>query len=136
MKEKLSTSPAKLSTNSAEASRARVRSRRLDVDGYIYTSDSLRPRERACAYAREKARLGDKATWSESCAAADEAIAMLGGSAKDRGIWVWYCSHLGAGWFMDLACEIASCHRQGELKYPVQAFQRRLMDAMPKKSEK
>jgi len=106
--------------------------RRLDVDGNINVLAS-RPRTRA--HARENRRpLGTACSWSEACAATDEAIDLLGGKPKDRGIWVWYCSHLGTDWFLDLAHEIASLVRVGELNKPVRAFQRRLMDAFPKGS--
>ena len=61
-----------------------------------------------------------------SCgAAADELIAILGGDhARDRGIWAYYCYHHDIGIVLDKAYEIASRHRQGELKNPVTAFQK------------
>ena len=58
-------------------------------------------------------------------AAADELIDILGGNRKnDRGTWGYYCYHHDIGILMDKAYEIASRHRQGELKNPVTAFQR------------
>ena len=58
-------------------------------------------------------------------AAADELIAILGGDhARDHGIWAYYCYHHDIGIVLDKAYEIASRHRQGELKNPVTAFQK------------
>ena len=71
----------------------------------------LRPRERA--------------RYAEAGAAADELIAILGGKhERDRGIWAYYCYHHDIGIVLDKAHEIASRHRQGELKNPVTAFQK------------
>ena len=50
----------------------------------------------------------------------------------DRGIWVWYCQRLGLNQFLDLADEVISSARQGEIRYPVRAFQKNLMEALPK----
>ena len=66
-----------------------------------------------------------RARYAEAGAAADELIAILGGNRKnDRGIWAYYCYHHDIGIILDRAYEIASRHRQGELKNPVTAFQR------------
>ena len=107
--------------------------RRLDVDGDI-NIQVLRPRARAMRAREAKARkpLGNACSWSEACLAADQAIDLLGGRPKDRGIWVWYCSYIGTDSFLDLAFEVASCVRQGELREPVRAFQKRLQEILPK----
>ena len=76
---------------------------------------SIPLRPRACVRGR----------YAESGAAADELIALLGGSpAHDRGTWAYYCYHHDIEILMDKAYEIASRHRQGELRNPVTAFQR------------
>ena len=71
------------------------------------------PRPRACA------------RYAEAGAAADELIDILGGNkGNDRGTWGYYCYHHDIGIVLDKAHEIASRHRQGELKNPVTAFQK------------
>ena len=109
--------------------------RRLDVDGN-FQGFALRPRACATRTRETKARkpLGNACTWSEACLAADQAIDLLGGKQKDRGIWVWYCSYIGTDCFLNLAFEIASCVQQGELRDPVKAFQKRLQEILPKDS--
>ena len=58
-------------------------------------------------------------------AAADELIDILGGNkGNDRGTWGYYCYHHDIETILEKAREIASRHRQGELKNPVTAFQR------------
>ena len=92
--EKLSTGPS------------RTRARGLDVDGNInITGNSLRPRAYAC-------------TWREACKAADYVLEHFGNPLRDRGIWVWYCQRLGLNQFLDLADEVISSARQGEVKSP------------------
>ena len=66
-----------------------------------------------------------RARYAEAGAAADELIAILGGSQeRDRGTWAYYCYHHDTETILDKAREIASQHRQGELKWPIRAFQR------------
>ena len=66
-----------------------------------------------------------RARYAEAGAAADELIALLGGSPdRDRGTGAYYCYHHDIEILMDKAYEIASRHRQGELRNPVTAFQR------------
>ena len=66
-----------------------------------------------------------RARYAEAGAAADELIAILGGNhERDHGIWAYYCYHHDIGIVLDKAHEIASRHRQGELKNPVTAFQK------------
>ena len=68
-------------------------------------------------------------------AAADELIAILGGNAdRDHGTWAYYCYHHNIGIILDKAHEIASRHRQGELKNPVTAFQRWLQRSYGKEA--
>ena len=63
--------------------------------------------------------------YAEAGAAADELIAILGGKHKnDRGTWGYYCYHHDIETILEKAREIASRHRQGELKWPIRAFQR------------
>ena len=67
--------------------------------------------------------------------AADELIAILGGNRKnDRGTWGYYCYHHDIGIILDKAHEIASRHRQGELRNPVTAFQRWLQRSYGKEA--
>ena len=61
-------------------------------------------------------------------AAADELIDILGGNkGNDRGTWGYYCYHHDIETILEKAREIASRHRQGELKWPIRAFQRWLI---------
>ena len=74
------------------------------------------PRPRACA------------RYAEAGAAADELIDILGGNkGNDSGTWGYYCYHHDIETLLEKAREIASRHRQGELKWPVRAFQRWLI---------
>ena len=101
----------------------RVRARGLDVDGNLKIPvRALRPRARA----------GVTCTWREACKAADTVLEHFGDPRRDRGIWVWYCQRIGLGTFLDLADESVSSWNQREIKWPVRAFQRHLMDALPK----
>ena len=98
----------------------------------------LRPRGRA--YAREvKSKVeGEQRKISRyrlAGAAADELIAILGGNkGNDRGTWAYYCYHHDIGIILDKAYEIASRHRQGELKNPVTAFQKWLIRSYGKET--
>lgn len=65
-------------------------------------------------------------------AAADEILALFGDRDRDRAIWAFYCYHHDAGLILEKAREIASCRRQGEIKWPARAFQRWLVDTFPK----
>jgi len=56
----------------------------------------------------------------------------FGNPRKDRGIWVWYCRRLGVGRFLDIAYEVISCTKCGEIKWPTRAFQQHLKEAYPK----
>lgn len=96
---------------------------RLDVDGIINNPGS-RPRARA------RGRL--LCTWREACEAVDEVLEHFGSPSRDRGIWVWYCQRIGRERFLDLAYDVVSSYEQHEIKYPVRAFQRHLMDTFPK----
>ena len=104
----------------------RVRVRGLDVDGSINTGNGspLRPRVRE----------GEKllCTWREACKAADYVLEHFGNKSRDRGIWIWYCRRIGLDVFLDIADEVISSARQGELRWPVRALQRHLQEALPK----
>ena len=88
------------------------------------------PRPRACAHAHEaKSKVeGEQRKISRyrvAGAAADELIDILGGNKEnDRGTWGYYCYHHDIETILEKAREIASRHRQGELKWPIRAFQR------------
>ena len=115
---------AKQVVNTPAASCARG----LDVDGSINTCNSvaLRPRVRE----------GEKllCTWREACKAADYVLEHFGNKSRDRGIWIWYCRRIGLDVFLDIADEVISSARQGELRWPVRALQRHLQEALPKGS--
>ena len=65
------------------------------------------------------------ARYAEAGAAADELIDILGGNkGNDRGTWAYYCYHHDIETILEKAREIASRHRQCELKWPIRAFQR------------
>lgn len=103
----------------------RVCARGLDVDG-INTGNSvaLRPRGRG----REKMLC----SWREACKAADYVLEHFGDKSRDRGIWIWYCRRIGLDVFLDIADEVISSARQGELRWPTRALQRHLQEALPK----
>jgi hypothetical protein len=99
--------------------------RGLDVDGISKcNSDALRPRVRE----------GEKllCTWREACKAADYVLEHFGDKSRDRGIWIWYCRRIGLDVFLDIADEVISSARQGELRWPTRALQRHLQEALPK----
>ena len=105
----------------------RAYTRGLDVDGNVNIPvSSRRPRGRG--------REGLQCSWREACKAADYVLEHFGNRRRDRGIWVWYCQRLGLGTFLDLADEIISSWKQQEIRWPVRAFQRHLMDALPKEA--
>ena len=103
--------------------RARVRG--LDVDGIKACKGvALRPRGRG----REKLLC----TWREACKAADYVLEHFGDKSRDRAIWIWYCRRIGLDVFLDIADEVISSARQGELRWPTRALQRHLQEALPK----
>ena len=105
----------------------RACARGLDVDGlYVCNGVSLRPRVHA--HAGEKTLC----SWREACKAADYVLEHFGNRCRDRGIWTWYCRRIGLETFLDIAREVISSTRQGELRSPVRAFHRHLQEAFPK----
>ena len=105
--------------------RPRACARGLDVDGIdTCNSVALRPRVRE----------GEKllCTWREACKAADYVLEHFGDKSRDRGIWIWYCRRIGLDVFLDIADEVISSARQGELRWPTRALQRHLQEALPK----
>lgn len=103
--------------------------RGLDVDGlYNCNSVSLRPRGRAGA------EVPLLCSWREACKAADYVLEHFGDKCRDRGIWVWYCRRIGLDVFLDIADEVISSARQGELRWPTRALQRHLQEALPKEA--
>ena len=99
--------------------------RGLDVDGVSRSNSvALRPRGRG----REKLLC----TWREACKAADYVLEHFGDKSRDRGIWIWYCRRIGLDAFLDIADEVISSARQGELRWPTRALQRHLQEALPK----
>jgi len=57
-------------------------------------------------------------TWREACKAADYVLEHFGNKSRDRGIWIWYCRRIGLDVFLDIADEVISSARQGELRWP------------------
>ena len=103
----------------------RVCARGLDVDGINTCKGvALRPR------GREKLLC----TWREACKAADYVLEHFGDKCRDRGIWIWYCRRIGLDVFLDIANEVISSARQGELRWPTRALQRHLQETLPKGS--
>ena len=98
------------------------------------------PRPRTRAHAREvevggRGRQRNISLYRLAGAAADELIAILGGNKEnDHGTWAYYCYHHDIGIILDKAHEIASRHRQGELKNPVTAFQKWLIRSYGKEA--
>jgi len=101
---------------------------RLDVDGNVNIPGN-RPRAGAHARVREEGML---CTWREACKAVDTVLENFGDRQRDRGIWVWYCQRIGLNTFFDIADEVISCWRQGEIRWPVRAFQKHLQEALPR----
>ncbi len=124
--------------------RPHVRARGLDLDGvYSCKCSPLRPRGRTGARTRtaavsskspyqgnERAEL--LCTWREAVKAADYVLEHFGDRSRDRAIWVWYCRRIGLDMFLDIADEVISSARQGELRWPIRAFHRHLQEALPK----
>ena len=109
------------------------RARGLDVDGvYSCRCSPLRPRGGAGARTREKLLC----TWREAVKAADYVLEHFGNRDRDRGIWVWYCRRIGLDTFLDIADEVISSARQGELRWPSRAFHRHLQEALPREGVK
>jgi len=82
---------------------------------------------------RPRARV--RGRYAAAGAAADELIDILGGQpSRDRGTWAYYCYHHDIEILLDKAYEIASRHRQGEIKNPVTAVQRWLMRSFGKEA--
>ena len=107
--------------------RPRACVRGLDVDGINACKGvALRPRVRG----REKMLC----SWREACKAADYVLEHFGDRCRDRGIWIWYCRRIGLDVFLDIADEVISSARQGELRWPTRALQRHLQEALPKGS--
>ena len=71
-------------------------------------------------------------SWREACKAADYVLEHFGNQSRDRGIWIWYCRRIGLDVFLDIADEVISSARQGELRWPIRAFHRHLQEALPK----
>ena len=109
--------------------RPRVCARGLDVDG-VYSCKCSPPRPRGRTDARTRERL--LCTWREAVKAADYVLEYFGNRDRDRAIWVWYCRRIGLGTFLDIADEVISSARQGELRWPTRAFHRHLQEAFPK----
>ena len=109
--------------------RPRVCARGLDVDG-VYSCKCSPPRPRGRTDARTRERL--LCTWREAVKAADYVLEHFGNRDRDRAIWVWYCRRIGLGTFLDIADEVISSARQGELRWPTRAFHRHLQEAFPK----
>ena len=98
------------------------------------------PRPQARAGAREvevegRGRQRNVSHYQLAGAAADELIDILGGNKEnDRGTWGYYCYHHDIETILEKAREIASRHRQGELKNPVTAFQKWLQRSYGKEA--
>ena len=106
--------------------RPRVCARDLDVDGVINACKCTPHRPRG----RGRAKL--LCTWREACKASDYVLEHFGNKSRDRGIWIWYCRRIGLDVFLDIADEVISSARQGELRWPTRALQRHLQEALPK----
>ena len=98
------------------------------------------PRPQARAGAREvevegRGRQRNVSRYQLAGAAADELIAILGGSQeRDRGTWGYYCYHHDIETILEKAREIASRFRQGELRNPVTVFQKWLIRSYGKEA--
>ena len=116
----------------------RERKREQDVSTKVLQKTSKTAR--ACVGARGRAsyeqpggrQMSACARFKFAGAVADEILSLFGNRSRDRAIWSFYCYHYDAELILEKAREIASCHRQGELRFPVRAFQRWLADTFGK----
>ena len=93
-------------------------------------SDTARAREGAHAHAR---RLPCTCSYAEAGDAAAEIVAnCFPHCAKDFALWAWYCRHFDRRLIIDKAYYYTSCHRQGEVRDGVSAFQAWLRKEFPK----
>ena len=120
------------SRSAAKNQKCRVK-RHIDVDGIDVDGNINIPGNRPRARGGSRP-LGDECSWTRACTAVDEIIKTMFGTAKDRGIWVWYTTYLGDSAVLNLAYRVHSEWKQGEIKDPVRAFQHHLMDALPKRT--
>ena len=92
------------------------------------------------AHAREnihaRRRLPCTCSYDEAGAAADEIVGnCFPQGAKDFALWAWYCRHFNRRLIVDKAYYYASCHRQGEVRDGVSAFQAWLRKEYGKKGD-
>ena len=75
------------------------------------------------AHARKR-HLPCMCSYAAAGAAADEIVGnCFPHCAKDFALWAWYCRHFNRRLIIDKAYYYASCHRQGEVRDGVTAFQ-------------
>ena len=75
-------------------------------------------------------------TYDEAGAAVDEIVGnCFPQGAKDFALWAWYCRHFNRRLIVDKAYYYASCHRQGEVRDGVSAFQAWLRKEYGKKGD-
>ena len=76
------------------------------------------------ARAHVRRKLPCACSFSEAGAAAAEIVGnCFPRGAKDFALWAWYCRHFNRRLIVDKAYYYASCHRQGEVRDGVSAFQ-------------
>ena len=79
---------------------------------------------RARGGAHAKRRLPCTCSYAEAGEAAAEIVGnCFPHCAKDFTLWAWYCRHFDRRLIIDKAYYYASCHRQGEVRDGVSAFQ-------------
>ena len=89
------------------------------------------PFRSARAYVRVK-RPNPTCSYEFAGAAADEVRKTVWGTRHDRNTWAGFCRYGNCDDIIDRAHMYASMFEQGEIKWPVRAFQRHLMDTLPK----
>jgi hypothetical protein len=78
---------------------------------------------RACVHAHKR-RLPCTCSYAEAGEASAEIVCnCFPHCAKDFALWAWYCRHFDRRLIIGKAYHYASCHRQGEVRDGVSAFQ-------------
>ena len=106
-----------------ENERKEAKERKRKQDGGLFInphSNTARAREGAHARRRPPCTC----SYAEAGEASAEIVAnCFPRCAKDFALWAWYCRHFNRRLIVDKAYYYAACHRQGEVRDGVTAFQ-------------
>ena len=97
--------------------------KRKQDGGLFINSHSNTARVREGAHARKR-HLPCTCSYAEAGEASAEIVCnCFPHCAKDFALWAWYCRHFNRRLIIDKAYYYVSCHRQGEVRDGVSAFQ-------------